>query len=46
VFFGKINLNELTEEEITLLITLLHTPSANMESKNFEKYFNQVKNRL
>jgi hypothetical protein len=29
-----------------LLITLLHTPSANLESENFEKYFNQVKERL
>jgi hypothetical protein len=41
-----VDLIKLTEEEITLLIALLHTPSADIESKNFEKYFNQVKERL
>jgi membrane carboxypeptidase/penicillin-binding protein PbpC len=46
VFFSKTDLNELTQEEITLLIALLHTPSANLESENFGKYFNQVKERL
>jgi membrane peptidoglycan carboxypeptidase len=46
IFFNKIELNKLTEEEITLLIALLHTPSADLESKNFERYFNQVKERL
>ncbi|MDR1944827.1 MAG: hypothetical protein LBQ59_01745 [Candidatus Peribacteria bacterium] len=29
-----------------MLISLLHTPSANLESKEFERYFNQVKERL
>lgn len=47
IYFGKSNLNELTQEEITILITLLHNPwIQTLEEKNFQQYFKKVKERL
>lgn len=47
VYFGKHALSELTQEEITLLISLIHNPGTqNLEEAYFQKYFAQVKHRL
>ncbi|MDD3646174.1 MAG: transglycosylase domain-containing protein [Candidatus Gracilibacteria bacterium] len=47
VYFGKDDLNDLTEEEIVILISLLHNPSVkSLNEKYFSEYFDRVKSRL
>ena len=47
IYFWKKNLNDLTDEEIVLLISLLNNPSIkNLKDKQFPEYFNIVKDRL
>lgn len=47
VYFWKDDMNELTQEEITLLISLIHNPwIKSLEEKNFREYFDKVKSRL
>lgn len=47
VYFEKESLDDLTEEEIVILLTLLHNPWAeSMEETYFRKYFEQTKKRL
>lgn len=47
VYFGKDNLDELTQEEIVILLSLLHNPGAkSLEETYFREYFEQVKTRL
>ncbi len=47
VYFWKNNLEDLTQEEIVILLSLLHNPSiSSLEENNFRKYFNKIKNRL
>lgn len=47
VYFWKKDLNELSEEEIVLLISLLNNPSAKaIYDKEFSTYFEKVKNKL
>ena len=46
VYFNK-NINELNDEEITLLISLIHNPWIKyLKQKSFSKYFEKIKNRL
>jgi len=45
-FFQKNDIQNLNEEEITLLITLLHNPSKDPDDPDFKKYFERVKERL
>ena len=47
VYFSKGSLDDLTEEEITILLSLLNNPSIeNLEERYFRSYFEQVKERL
>ena len=47
VYFEKDDLDDLSEEEITLLLSLLHNPWVkSLEEVYFRKYFDQVKKRL
>ncbi len=47
VYFKKNNLNNLTQEEITILISLINNPWVkHLEEKNFSAYFEKVKNKL
>ena len=47
VYFGKEHLEDLTQEEITILISLIHNPGIEtLEESYFQEYFEQVKNRL
>jgi len=47
VYFGKDSLDELTHEEITILISLVHNPGIQtLEEEYFQEYFERVKNRL
>lgn len=47
VYFWKEDLNELNEEEIVLLISLLNNPwTKSIEEKRFTDYFNRIKNKL
>ncbi|MDD2907508.1 MAG: transglycosylase domain-containing protein [Candidatus Gracilibacteria bacterium] len=47
VYFGKKDLNELSNEEIVLLISLLNNPSTkSIYDKEFNLYFEKVKNKL
>lgn len=46
-YFWKTEINELTHEEITLLISLIHNPWVqSLSEKNFRQYFNKIKNKL
>gem|GEM_PF-6799761 len=47
VYFGKESLEDLTEEEIVILLSLLHNPGIqSLEEEYFRTYFDQVKQRL
>jgi len=47
IYFNKDNIEDLTDEEITILLSLLNNPSIkSLEETNFQNYFNKVKNRL
>lgn len=47
VYFWKEDMNDLSPEEITLLISLIHNPGIkSLEEKNFRDYFEVVKKRL
>lgn len=47
VYFNKENINNLTHEEITLLISLIHNPwIKNINEQSFFNYFKKVKKRL
>ena len=47
VYFEKESLDELTQEEIVILLSLLNNPSINnVEERYFQEYFEQVKSRL
>lgn len=47
VYFWKDDINELNQEEITLLISLIHNPwIKSLEEKNFREYFDKIKNKL
>ena len=47
VYFWKQYLNDLNEEEITLLISLIHNPGIkSLEEKGFRKYFTKIQNKL
>jgi len=47
VYFWKDDLNDLTQEEIVLLISLLHNPwIKSLDEKYFKSYFEKVKKRL
>ncbi len=47
VYFWKEKVEDLTQEEITLLISLLHNPwIKSLEEKSFQNYFEKVKNKL
>lgn len=47
IYFNKDNIDNLTDEEITILLSLIHNPSIkSLEETNFLNYFNKVKNRL
>ncbi len=46
-YFWKESLDDLTDEEITILISLLHTPSiSSLKEKVFLDYFGKTKQRL
>jgi len=46
VYFNK-NIKNLTNEEITILVSLIHNPwIISLKEKHFQNYFNKVKNRL
>jgi membrane carboxypeptidase/penicillin-binding protein len=46
-YFKKDKIKDLTDEEITILISLIHNPSIKyLEEENFLNYFNKVKKRL
>lgn len=46
-YFNKSDLNDLTQEEIVLLISLIHSPSIkSLKESSFIEYFNQTKKRL
>jgi len=46
-YLNNIYFEKLTEEEITLLISLLHNPwIKSLEEKSFRNYFEKVKNKL
>ncbi len=47
VYFEKDDLDELTQEETVILLSLLNNPSIkNLEERYFKEYFEQVKKRL
>ena len=47
VYFDKEKLEDLTQEEIVILLSLLNNPSINsLDEKYFTSYFNKVKARL
>lgn len=47
VYFNKNKLNDLNQEEITLLISLIHNPwIKSLEEKSFREYFEKIKNKL
>lgn len=47
VYFNKDNLEDLEEQEIVLLLSLLNYPSVEYTwEENFLKYFNKIKNKL
>ena len=47
VYFEKGDINNLNDEEITILLSLLHNPGIkSLTENNFEEYFLKVKNRL
>ncbi len=47
VYFKKESLEELSQEEIVILLSLLHNPwITSLEEKYFQNYFNQVRKRL
>ncbi len=47
VYFGKNDLDDLTQEEIVILISLIHNPGIqSLEEQYFREYFEQVKKRL
>ena len=47
VYFWKEDINDLTDEEIVLLISILNNPSIkNLKEKQFPEYFEIVKDRL
>lgn len=47
VYFDKYNLDNVTEEEITILISLIKYPGIkSLEEKHFREYFEKVKNKL
>ncbi len=46
-YFKKDKVEDLTDEEITILISLIHNPSVKyLSEKKFSNYFNKVKKRL
>lgn len=45
-FFQKNDIQNLNEEEITILLTLLHNPSKDPDDPDFKKYFEKVQARL
>ncbi len=47
VYFWKADLNDLSEEEITLLISLIHNPGIEtLEDKDFRQYLTKTQNKL
>lgn len=47
VYFWKNNLEDLTQEEIVLLISLIHNPwITSLEEKKFREYFEKIKTKL
>ena len=47
VYFNKDNLEILTSEEISIIISLIHNPwIKSLEEKNFRTYFDKVKDKL
>jgi membrane carboxypeptidase/penicillin-binding protein PbpC len=47
VYFNEENLGDLNNEEITILISLIHNPwIKSLEEKNFQNYFGKIKNKL
>lgn len=47
VFFNKNDLSNLTEEEITILISLINNPGIkSLKERNFSFYFDEVKQKL
>ena len=47
VYFQKEKLENLTDEEIIILISLINNPwIENLEEKKFQNYFNKIKSRL
>jgi membrane carboxypeptidase/penicillin-binding protein PbpC len=47
VYFWKQYLNDLTQEEITLLISLIHNPGIkSLEETSFRNYFTKIQNKL
>ncbi|RAL56643.1 hypothetical protein BLD25_03200 [Candidatus Gracilibacteria bacterium GN02-872] len=47
VYFGKYDLNDLTDEEITLLLALLRNPGTkSINEKNFSEVFERIKTKL
>ena len=47
VYFWKQNVSDLTNEEITLLISLIHNPwIKSLEETSFRQYFEKIQNKL
>ena len=47
IYFNKNYIEELTHEEITIIISLLHNPwIKNLEEKKYRKYFDKIKDKL
>lgn len=47
VYFWKQDLKKLTDEEITILLSLIHNPwIKSLEEKSFREYFDKVKSKL
>ncbi len=45
-YFDKSDLNDLNEEEIVHLLTLLHNPSLDIDDSAYKRYFQSTKERL
>jgi len=45
-FFGKNEIQTLTDEEILVLLTLIHSPSRTIDDPQFQQYFSLLQNRL
>ncbi|USN58665.1 MAG: hypothetical protein H6767_00675 [Candidatus Peribacteria bacterium] len=47
VYFGKKDIDTLTEEEITILLALIHEPSVkSLKEKSFQNYMQKIKTKL